>query len=195
MSRIMKLVGVCLAVSALSGCGIQRMEGSAQEVKSEWASALFLTMEQLDTVSKAWPKAGEAQGTDGLESAKNAVRASMQKWQDIPSEHELKAGVQAMEQAAVAVDARLAKAKADGEKEFEKVAKEVAEFRRREEAARGKYTIAARTYNDILRLYPSRLVASLMMKEPAVTFEDSSKMAGAVTHASMLDSLGVARHH
>jgi len=190
-----KLVGMWLVVSSLSGCGVQRMQSGEQEVKSEWASLMFLTMEQLDAVSKAWPAHAGSTNETVLNKAKEAVRVSMSKWQEIPSEADIKEGVQAMSLAASAVDAQLAKAKETGAKDFQEVSAAVAEFRGRAVTARERYTIAARTYNDILRLYPSKWLAKAMAKEPALSFEDGSKMEGTLTQASMLDRLGVASDH
>lgn len=195
LSRLAKLVGLALVAWGLSGCGVQRMQTGEQEVKSEWGTLLFLTMEQVDAVSKAWPVQAGSKAEQALNEARQAVRAAMNKWQDIPSDADIKAGVKAMSMAGAAVDAQLSQARQDGAKDYERVLAEVADFRAKARTAQDKYTIAARTYNDILRLYPSRWMAKVLMKEPAVSFEDESKMDGEMTQASMLDRLGVARDH
>lgn len=195
LSRLAKLVGIWVVVSSMSGCGVQRMQTGEQEVKSEWGTLLFLTMGQLDAVSKAWPAQAGSKSEQMLNEAKEAVRSSMSKWEDIPSDDDIKAGVNAMSMAAVAVDAVLTKAKQEGAKDYESVSSEVDGFRQRAKTVKERYVIAAGTYNDIIRLYPAKWLAKLLMKEPAVSFEDGSKIDGALTQASMLDRLGVARDH
>lgn len=196
---VARLVARVLCVAAvgwsLSGCGVQRMQLGEQEVKGEWGSMLALTDQELDVVEKAWPKklGGEAEGA--MEAAKAELKKSMNRWQEIPSRSDLEEGARAMSLAREAVRSKLLAAKAGGAPGYEEAATELAALDEKVNLAREKYVIAARTYNDILRLYPSKWMAKALMKEPAVTFDEVGKMAGGVTQASMLDKLGVARDH
>lgn len=193
VSSVWRVMAVVVAGWLLSGCGVQRMQAGEQELKSEWGSMLFLANEQLDVVTKAWPQVASGEVGRRMEAAKAQLKSSMGKWESIPSAEDLRVGVKAMSDGSAAVDEALEAAKESGAGGYDKVAGDVKVLREKARVARDRYTIAARTYNDILRLYPSKWMAKAMMMEPAVTFESDASQSGAITQASMLDKLGAAR--
>jgi hypothetical protein len=196
VTRLIARVFIFSALSCgLSGCGVTRMQLGEQEVKSEWGSVLSLANEQIEIVKKAWPAKSESESDDALEAAQTALKKSMSRWEEIPSKTDLEDGARAISQAGNAVRAKVMAQKSARAPGLEAVEAELASMEKKGRESREKYTIAARTYNDILRLYPSKWTAKALMKRPAVTFEEVDALSGTVTQASMLDKLGVARDH
>lgn len=186
------LVTVALGL-ALSGCGVQRMQMDEQEVKTEWGSVLSRVSEQIDVVQKAWPKkAGDTSAT-ALEEAQAALKKGMDRWSEIPSRADLEAGGRAIALASKAVREKVAAERQAGAAGVDAVEARLDELAKQAQAASARYTIAARTYNDIINLYPSKWLAKALMKDQAVTFDEVESLSGQVTEAGMLEKLGVAR--
>lgn len=192
----MKIVAIrCRALAAmalaalLSGCGVQHMQMQEQQVQEEWLSVILVAHKQLDAVSEG--KAGSDRAAQGLiESLRQAEKKAAS---SIPAQDDLLAGASVLHQVEKVVDARLAEAAAKPTEAEKSTVATVTELRARERMYRKRYAVAAGTYNDILRLYPSKWLAKAMMQRHALTFADAEALKGPVSEASMLDKLHAAK--
>lgn len=188
---VMLLVSIA-ATAMLSACGVQHVGMSEQEVRSEWGSMLSMASEEVLAV-RAWAPRAHVDETRDLDDIQAGLKAAMAKWESMPDEAEFRSGVLLIERAEESAKKRIALARMDKESDVATVEEKVREFSRKGAIARDRYVIAARTYNDLIGLQPSKVFATVMMKKPAVSFKDGKTLASGVTTAGMLESLGASR--